>query len=76
MLLISKTQEREAKLKMREKAKELQRQRMEASKKGIKPSFNSSAGFGNSTGYVPSPTVGESTAVSSEAKVSSYTSAQ
>ncbi|XP_065162583.1 LOW QUALITY PROTEIN: coatomer subunit delta [Atheta coriaria] len=50
---VRQTQEREAKNKMREKAKELQRQRMEAAKKGGKPSFGGSGGFGNSTGYTP-----------------------
>ena len=60
------TQEREAKNKMREKAKELQRQRMEANKKGgIKsPGFGSSYGsnsfpsnpsVGDSANYVPEP---------------------
>lgn len=40
---------------MREKAKELQRQRMEAAKKGGKPSFGSSGGFGSSSNsYTPS----------------------
>ncbi|XP_065343830.1 coatomer subunit delta [Cloeon dipterum] len=45
---VRQTQEREAKNKMREKAKELQRQRMEAAKKGgIKgSSYGASGGFG------------------------------
>lgn len=58
------TQEREAKNKMREKAKELQRQRMEANKKSVKsPGFG--GGYGNSgfsstsvcdtTSFVPEP---------------------
>lgn len=53
------TQELEAKNKMREKAKELQRQRMEANKKnGPKnPGFGSS--YGSGTGFTPSPTVGD-----------------
>ncbi|XP_032672676.1 coatomer subunit delta [Odontomachus brunneus] len=52
------TQEREAKNKMREKAKELQRQRMEANKKNVKsPGFG--GGFGS--GGVPAiATVGDS----------------
>lgn len=43
------TQEREAKNKMREKAKELQRQRMEANKKGGIKSPNFGGGFGNNS---------------------------
>ncbi|XP_014481997.1 PREDICTED: coatomer subunit delta [Dinoponera quadriceps] len=52
------TQEREAKNKMREKAKELQRQRMEANKKSVKsPGF----GGGYGSGGVPTAaTVGDS----------------
>ncbi|GJQ77792.1 copd [Trypoxylus dichotomus] len=56
---VRQTQEREAKNKMREKAKELQRQKMELAKKGGKPSFGSSGGFGNSTGYTSTPNVGD-----------------
>lgn len=59
-LALRKSQEREAKNKMREKAKELQRQRLEAAKRGPAPkSFGySSAGasFGSSMGYQKSPT--------------------
>lgn len=55
---VRQTQEREAKIKMMEKAKELQRQRMEAAKKGIKPSFGSSGGFGTtSNNYTPTTSV-------------------
>lgn len=43
-LAVRQTQEREAKQKMREKAKELQRQRLEASKRGV------SLGRGGSSG--------------------------
>lgn len=63
------TQEREAKNKMREKAKELQRQRMEANKKGgsIKSSgfgssyssgssFGSNSVVGDSANFIPEPT--------------------
>lgn len=58
---------------MREKAKELQRQRMEASKKGIKPSaYNSGGGFGSSTGYTPTSSVGDSANVSNDVKPPSY----
>ncbi|XP_050296382.1 coatomer subunit delta [Anthonomus grandis grandis] len=57
---VRQTQEREAKLKMREKAKELQRQKMEQAKRGIKPSFGSSGGFGTNTSnntYTPTTSV-------------------
>lgn len=49
---VRQTQEREAKQKMREKAKELQRQRMEATKRGLggRSYGNSSDGFGSSGG--------------------------
>lgn len=49
-LAVRKTQEREAKQKMREKAKELQRQRLEATKRGIslgRGSGGGSSGFGS-----------------------------
>ncbi|XP_078041952.1 coatomer subunit delta [Augochlora pura] len=51
------TQEREARNKMREKAKELQRQRMEANKKsGVKnPGFGNS--FGSGSNFTPTPSV-------------------
>merc|ERR1711899_37212 len=44
---VRQTQEREAKQKMREKAKELQRQRMETAKRGG-PAANTSGGYGSS----------------------------
>ncbi|CAG0914065.1 unnamed protein product [Notodromas monacha] len=47
-LAMRQNQEREAKQKMREKAKELQKQRLEAAKKGSRPS---TTGFGRSNGY-------------------------
>lgn len=59
------TQEREAKNKMREKAKELQRQRMEANKKSVKsPGFGggygsgsipAAASIGDTANFVPEP---------------------
>ncbi|XP_014281485.1 coatomer subunit delta [Halyomorpha halys] len=53
-MAVRQSQEREAKNKMREKAKELQRQRLEAGKKGYKtPSI---AGFGSSSTFT-SPVV-------------------
>uniref|UniRef100_A0A0V0G5A6 Coatomer subunit delta n=1 Tax=Triatoma dimidiata TaxID=72491 RepID=A0A0V0G5A6_TRIDM len=49
---VRQSQEREAKNKMREKAKELQRQKMEANKKGYKgSSVQSTGGFGSSSAY-------------------------
>ncbi|KAI4498073.1 hypothetical protein M0802_006897 [Mischocyttarus mexicanus] len=70
------TQEREAKNKMREKAKELQRQRMEANKKtGIKsPGFGS--GYGSSGGFTPTPTVGDTANFVPDTVRPSYTPAQ
>lgn len=56
---VRKTQEREAKNKMREKAKELQRQRMmEANKKGGIKSISFSGGYG-SGGAPAIPAVGD-----------------
>lgn len=46
---------------MREKAKELQRQKLEAVKKGGKPpAFVSGTGFGSNAGFNPIPSVGDS----------------
>ena len=61
---------------MREKAKELQRQRMEAAKKGVKPSFGSSGGFGSSSGYTPSPSVGDTANISNDIKPPTYIAPQ
>ncbi|XP_060520172.1 coatomer subunit delta [Cylas formicarius] len=72
---VRQTQEREAKLKMREKAKELQRQKMEAAKRGIKPSLgNSAGGFGSSSNnYTPAIPV-DLSSVSNDIKPPSYSS--
>nr|CAI5851544.1 unnamed protein product [Callosobruchus analis] len=70
---VRQSQEREAKNKMREKAKELQRQKMEAAKKGIKPSFGSAGGFGSNTSYNSTPTVGDVANISNDVKPPSYT---
>lgn len=61
---------------MREKAKELQRQRMEAAKKGGKVTYGSSGGFGNSTGYTPSSNVGDMATINNDVKptTTTYTS--
>lgn len=71
------TQEREAKNKMREKAKELQRQRMEANKKsGIKGSnFAINVSYGSGGGFTPS-TVGDSANFVSDSVRPSYTPVQ
>lgn len=52
-LAVRQTQEREAKQKMREKAKELQRQRLEANKRGVslRGSSGSSSGYVGSGGF-------------------------
>ncbi|KAL1517983.1 hypothetical protein ABEB36_001674 [Hypothenemus hampei] len=70
---VRQTQEREAKLKMREKAKELQRQKLESMKRGIKTNFGTSGGFGSSSNssYTPSTTVDVVTAPS-ETKPTSH----
>jgi hypothetical protein len=73
---VRQTQEREAKNKMREKAKELQRQRMEAAKKGVKPSFVNSGGFGSSSGYTPAPSVGDIANISNDVKLPAYSAPQ
>lgn len=45
---------------MREKAKELQRQKLEAVKRGGKnPMYNTGTGFGSNAGYNPMPNVGD-----------------
>lgn len=45
---------------MREKAKELQRQKLEAVKRGGKnPMYNSGTGFGSNAGYNPMPNIGD-----------------
>ncbi|EDV95267.1 GH17851, partial [Drosophila grimshawi] len=78
------TQEREARQKMREKAKELQRQRMEANKRGG-PSmgslsdrsggFSTDSGFGSSSGSSIG-SGGNSSFVQSEAKIVTVKAAQ
>ncbi|KOX73974.1 Coatomer subunit delta [Melipona quadrifasciata] len=69
------TQEREARNKMREKAKELQRQRMEAVKKtGLKsPGFGNSYGSGN---FTPTLSVRDTTNFVPETVRPSYTPTQ
>jgi len=64
---VRETQMREAKNKMREKAKELQRQKLEAQKRGGKQTSSSSmggmgsSGYGGQGGFSMGPMVGEST---------------
>lgn len=65
---VRQTQEKEAKQKMKEKARELQKARQEASKKGRTPGFGSS-GFGSGgMGYTPTPVVGDTAPVISESQ--------
>lgn len=69
------TQEREAKNKMREKAKEFQRQRLEASKKGGTKSPGIGSGFGNnSSSFTPTSVVGDSATYVPEPVKQSYIS--
>ena len=65
---VRQTQEREAKQKMREKAKELQRQKMEAQKRGAKggPSISSSSSYGGSGGFASGPSVGDTLSTPAE----------
>lgn len=67
-LAVRKTQEREAKQKMREKAKELQRQRLEATKRGL--SLGRSSGSGGSSSFGSSISRGEFTGISSSSVMS------
>ncbi|XP_058805448.1 coatomer subunit delta [Phymastichus coffea] len=71
------TQEREAKNKMREKAKELQRQRLEANKKstGIK-STGFGGGYGSGNNFTPTPSVGDTANYIPEPAKSAYTPMQ
>ncbi|XP_042908362.1 coatomer subunit delta isoform X2 [Parasteatoda tepidariorum] len=59
---VRQTQEKEAKQKMKEKARELQKAKQEAMKKGRNPSYSSS-----SMNYPPSPVVGDAAPISPEA---------
>ena len=71
------TQEREAKNKMREKAKELQRQRMEANKKGgsgKNPGFG--GGYGSGSNFTPTSNVGDSSNYIPEPVKPTYSSIQ
>jgi hypothetical protein len=70
------TQEREAKNKMREKAKELHRQRMEANKKGVKSPGFGGGGFGSNTGYSAAPAVGDSASIPADINKPSFTAMQ
>lgn len=66
-LAVRQTQEREAKQKMREKAKELQRQRLEASKRGV----SLGRGSGSSGGFSSSMSSGGFGGISSSSVMSS-----
>ena len=76
---VRQTQEREAKQKMREKAKELQRQRIETTKRGGKPMSTSggygpnSGGYGQTTGgFSGGPTIGETMSTPAEPPKPTY----
>ncbi|XP_035213622.1 coatomer subunit delta-like [Stegodyphus dumicola] len=56
---VRQTQEKEARQKMKEKARELQRAKQEATKKNRSPGFGSSSSYG----YPPSPVVGDTAPV-------------
>lgn len=73
---VRQTQEREAKNKMREKAKELQRQRMESNKKGVKNSGFGGSGFGSNTGYSSAPIVGDTATIPADINKPSFTAIQ
>jgi hypothetical protein len=75
-VIFFQTQEREAKNKMREKAKELQRQRMEADKKGVRSPGFGGGGFGSNTGYSAVPVVGDSASIPADINKSSFTAIQ
>lgn len=57
IFLLLQSQEREAMQKMREKAKELQKQKLENNKRGIKSGTNSSSFSMSSSSYNSNPTV-------------------
>ena len=66
---VRQTQEREAKQKMREKAKELQRAKMESQKRGgMKggPPIGSSTSYGGSGGFGAGPTIGDTLSTPAE----------
>lgn len=46
---------------------------MEAQKKGGKPAFSNSGGFGSSTGYTPTPSIGDIANQVNDVKPPSYT---
>lgn len=70
------TQEREAKNKMKEKAKELQRQRLEAKKGTSIKSPGFGGGYGSGSNFTPSPNVGDSANFVPEPTKTTYSSMQ
>ncbi|XP_023238630.1 coatomer subunit delta-like [Centruroides sculpturatus] len=69
---IRQTQEREAKQKMKEKARELQRARQDAAKKGRTPGFGS-GGFGSGNmAYPSSPMIGDTAPSVQESPKTTY----
>ena len=76
---VRQTQEREAKQKMREKAKELQRQKIDLAKRGGGGSgrqMTNSGGFGvgpmNSGGFSAGPSIGDSLSTPAEPPKPTY----
>lgn len=69
-LAVRKTQEREAKQKMREKAKELQRQRLEATKRGVSLGRGSGGGGSSFGSSLSSISRGEFSGISSSSVMS------
>ena len=69
---VRQTQEREAKQRMREKAKELHRQRIETTKRGGKPS-PTSGGYGPmSGGFTGGPSIGDTMSTPAEPPKPTY----
>ena len=69
---VRQTQEREAKQKMREKAKELQRQRIETTKRGGRP-MPTSGGYGpTSGGFSGGPSIGDTMSTPAEPPKPTY----
>lgn len=69
---VRQTQEREAKQKMREKAKELHRQKMEIAKRGGRGGPPMS-GYGGQGGFTPGPNIGDTLSTPAEPPKPTYT---
>ena len=71
---VRQTQESEAKQKMREKAKELQRQKIETAKRGGRPMTSGGFGVGhmNSGGFSGGPSIGDTMSTPAEPPKPTY----